>query len=508
MCLDIAAVGEAEHIDAVGEAVGGDAADHVGAADHAASDIEHLECAIAVDDDVAVADEGEVIAHVFAGCEDEFEAGGVVGGVGVEGVGRVGEEVNVVAGAVVNEVEVAELNVLVAEGEGVGAVFLSLEVDRHLAHFVSADDSVVFVILWDIDLGAVGEELDLGQLVAVAEVDAGAVDEVAVLGEVEVEVSALGGFCDGEGQGFLIVLGQDEDALERTDGIRGGALDVVQAVVKGVVGAVDVGGLGEGVAHDVPAFPVGAFDLGQKDFLGFLSGRFTGEGEGGAFLAGIEVACAADEVGIAVPTPFVLFVLVEEIEVVVGVGDQAFDISGGHAVERRGDEVVVSILFAVALNGFFESDGGDGRSVGRGEGEDDRGFGLEPVVLFEVVLTGVDDQRLFVEEDLALGVLDLVGVVKHFEGDLFTWVVAVDGELDDRIWVAVFLGVVLKESVSSALIADEWGDFEVFPVAVSGDEVAVDFDEGDGGELVLVVTAIEIVFPVRFVRVRLSLCKG
>ena len=81
-------------------------------ADHAAGDVVHLNgAALAVDDDLAIADEGEVVAIGVTGAEDQAEAAGVVGGVGFEGVARGSEQVNIVASEVIDKVEVAELNV-------------------------------------------------------------------------------------------------------------------------------------------------------------------------------------------------------------------------------------------------------------------------------------------------------------------------------------------------------------------------------------------------------------
>ena len=88
---------ELEHIDA-GSGIQLDAADTVDllGGNDAAGHVDDAEGAFTVDDEVVVAHESE-FAAVFAGGEHQFEAAAVVAGVGVEGVARVGEQVNVVA---------------------------------------------------------------------------------------------------------------------------------------------------------------------------------------------------------------------------------------------------------------------------------------------------------------------------------------------------------------------------------------------------------------------------
>ena len=85
-----------------------------------------MQCAFAVDDELAVADEGEVLIHVViaaVGAEHQLEAAGIVRRLGAEGVARGLEQVNIVAGEVVDEVQVAKLDFLIAKAEGIAAVF-------------------------------------------------------------------------------------------------------------------------------------------------------------------------------------------------------------------------------------------------------------------------------------------------------------------------------------------------------------------------------------------------
>ena len=108
MDLHVVAIDEADHVDArSGVDVEVGAAVDAFAADDAAVDIHHLNVSVAfvVDDEAAVAIEGEVIVGVTGG-EHEFEAAGIVGRAGLEAVARVAEQVDVVAGHVVDEVEV------------------------------------------------------------------------------------------------------------------------------------------------------------------------------------------------------------------------------------------------------------------------------------------------------------------------------------------------------------------------------------------------------------------
>ena len=68
-------------------------------------DIENLEHAFTVDNEFTVADEGEVVAVVVAHSEHQLEALGIICGLGLEAVARVGEEVGLSAGEVVDQIE-------------------------------------------------------------------------------------------------------------------------------------------------------------------------------------------------------------------------------------------------------------------------------------------------------------------------------------------------------------------------------------------------------------------
>ena len=180
--LDVVALDELEHIDTVAEVeLFVVAAVEAFGAEGTSGDIHDFEGSLSFDAkdlQAVVADESEVVAiDAVAGGEDQFEARSVVGGLSVEAVARVVEEVDIVAGEVVDEVEVAELDVVVVEADGVAAVLLSLEVDRHFAFVLSIDHSVVLAFQRDVDLGATFSELELGQLAAFAEADDGAVQE-------------------------------------------------------------------------------------------------------------------------------------------------------------------------------------------------------------------------------------------------------------------------------------------------------------------------------------------
>ena len=99
---------ESQHIH-TGSGIQFDAADTVDLLgdDDAAHHVDDLEGALTVDDDVAVAHEGKVAAVAgVAGGEHQAEAAGVVVGVGFEAVTRVGQQVNIGAGQVVDEVQV------------------------------------------------------------------------------------------------------------------------------------------------------------------------------------------------------------------------------------------------------------------------------------------------------------------------------------------------------------------------------------------------------------------
>ena len=141
---------------------------------------------LAVDDDIAVADEGEgliVAVSVLAdGREHYTEARGVVRCFGGEGVAWQSQQIHIFASHIVNQVEVAERHVLAAEAQCILAVFLGFEVEGHLALGFGIDYSVIHIVLWNIELRAVVPQLELGQLAAFAEVDDGAVDDSGLCG--------------------------------------------------------------------------------------------------------------------------------------------------------------------------------------------------------------------------------------------------------------------------------------------------------------------------------------
>ena len=487
----VVAVDEAEHVDA-GCGVDADAGAAVDglAAEDASGDVDHLEgsLTVVVDDEVAVAEEGEAVVVGVAGGEDDLEAVGVVRGEGVEAVGRVVEEVDVGTGHVVDEVQVVEADLLAGEAEGEAAVVLGLEADRHLAHGFAVHHSVVLTVDGDEDLGAVGVELELGQGAAFAEADGGAVDDLAVAAEVEGEHGALGGGGGGEGQGFTVFSGEDEEALHGFD-LTGGFHEAGAFLVHDVEGTVDVGCHGEGVADEVPAGPVEVLTLGhgQDDIVVFVGDRRAGEGDVGAGVVGIEVAHAGLElVGFIIPEvdPFVILCLVEGEEVEVG-GSQALHCIGADGSDRGGDEVVVVLLTDVGVD--F-----DGVAIGDEVQED--GLVRIPPAL-EVVVSSDDGEGFTLEGDDALGVFDPVQVVEHLEGDFVAAGVVVDGvTVEDGVRVFVVGNILVVEEVlvSSAHVADERGDLEVKQSRVRlVDYLAVDHDGSDDTALEVVGAVVE-----------------
>ena len=84
------------------------------------------------------------------------------------------------------------LDILGIDADCICAVLFGLEVDRHLALGFAAHHGVVSVALWDIELGAVLEELELRQLTTFVETDDSAVDDGAtVLHHVEGDALTL-----------------------------------------------------------------------------------------------------------------------------------------------------------------------------------------------------------------------------------------------------------------------------------------------------------------------------
>ena len=192
MHFHVVAVDEAEHVDAGGlvEVDGGVAVDGL-AADEASHDVDDLQGGFTqvADGPVGAVEVGEGLGGLFVGAvalEHQAEAVGVVACAGLEGVARGLEQVDVHAGHIVDEVEVIHLHVLGLHGEGVGAVLAGLEADGHLGLVGAANDGVILIALWDVELGAVRVELELGQLAAFVETDDSIVDNTATLaGDIE-----------------------------------------------------------------------------------------------------------------------------------------------------------------------------------------------------------------------------------------------------------------------------------------------------------------------------------
>ncbi len=169
--LHVVAVDESDHVDArsvVDLAL--IAATEGLAADDVAEDVNHLDGGLTLDaKDAEVAagvDEAEAVAFgARAGGKHQLEAALVVGGAGVEAVARAGEQVDIFACEVVDEMQVAEVNVFVGETQRVAAVLLRLEVDGHLAHMAfGRGDGVVLAFDRHVDLAAVLAEGHLAHL--------------------------------------------------------------------------------------------------------------------------------------------------------------------------------------------------------------------------------------------------------------------------------------------------------------------------------------------------------
>ena len=268
--LHVVAVDEAQHVDTrSGVHVDVGAAVDAFAAEDAACDVDHLQGggAIVVDDEAAIAEEGEVVViAVVASGEHELETVGIVGRLGLEAVARGLEQVDVLAGQVVDEVQIGEADVLAVEAQGVAAVLLGLEADGHLTHLFAADDGVVLAVDRDVDLGATLSELELGQLATSVEAHDGAVDEVAAVAEVEGEHGALAlRIVGGEGHcWFLFILsGHDKDALHGLDVLAFDGSKEYAVRIHGVetTVALEPGGNGEGIAYEVPTWEINMISL-------------------------------------------------------------------------------------------------------------------------------------------------------------------------------------------------------------------------------------------------------
>ena len=162
--------------------------------DDAPRDINHLQRALAVDDDVAIADEGKIptgFASVPACGKHQTKSRSIVRRLGSEGVRgwslslSKGQQVHIRASQVVNQVQIVEFHVLRIEGNGVFAILRGLEIDgnlvcRDVARNVCTDVNVghgIFLsALRDADVGAWIAEMELAQLLSLAEAHNGVVD--------------------------------------------------------------------------------------------------------------------------------------------------------------------------------------------------------------------------------------------------------------------------------------------------------------------------------------------
>ncbi len=300
LSLDIVAVDEAEHIDTrCGVHLDGGVAVEGLVADDAARHVDDMQLGVAfvVDDPFATVEVGEVFAAFFdtgGVLVYQLETAGIVGGVGLEGVTRVGKQVDVHARHVVDKVEVIHFNVVGIDAEGISAIVGSLETDRHLAFVVAADDGVVVISLFDIDLGVVGAHHGFRHLLAFAKANHGAVDDTTVVGDVEDKLFARCGRLFGSEDSLVVVgaFSHDEDALHGVDGrLFAGKHEIVTVFVHDIIVVVDGSGHTEGVADEIPAFEVGVLVVNQVDFAVAVIG-LTFKGECGVGLTGIEVTLA------------------------------------------------------------------------------------------------------------------------------------------------------------------------------------------------------------------------
>ena len=112
--------------------------------------------------------------------------------IGLEGIARGLEQVNVVAIHVVNEVHISKLDILCIEAQRVATVFLSLEVDGYLAHALTAHHGVFLIADGNVDLCAVRFELELGQLATIVEANDCAINDMLSIAQVDGNLGALG----------------------------------------------------------------------------------------------------------------------------------------------------------------------------------------------------------------------------------------------------------------------------------------------------------------------------
>ncbi len=283
------------------------------AAEDASCDVHHLDGGFAFDaEDAQVAsavDEAEAVAlDAATRGEHQLKAAGIIRRLRVEVVARVGQQVHIVAGEVIDEVQVAERDLLVGEAQRVAAVLLSLEVDRDFARLTSIDYSVVLVVHRDVHFGVVLAEVELLEGVAFTEADDGVVGGTFFatgadgLGQVDVQLArSCSGSRSRELEALDCVRGLNEDTFHRSNGSTGHSFKAVAFVVHLVVGKRRAGFSGKvGIAYEWVADEVHAFKL---DIFGVIQGnlavaivRHTSESEYNIILVGIEITLAANEV--------------------------------------------------------------------------------------------------------------------------------------------------------------------------------------------------------------------
>ncbi len=251
--------------------------------DDAPHHIHNLQHAFAVDDDVAVVDEGEGL--IVANCvpaigKHQAETRSVIGGFGREGVrGRsrdgvhivstTGQQVNVRTRQIINQVQVIHFQAFGVDRQGVGTVLLGLEIDGYLVcrdamHCVSTnrDNGIFLAVLRDVNLRAVFVDLEFGQGLTLVEAHNGAVDDAAsVLADVHHQSRAIAvgiAPCHGglKGYGLVGLGGFHEDAFHRVNSVvvNISGNDFGACRIHPVERRVADGGIGaERVADKVPA---------------------------------------------------------------------------------------------------------------------------------------------------------------------------------------------------------------------------------------------------------------
>ena len=80
----------------------------------------------------------------------------------MEGVVGVGKQVDIIAGEVVDEVEIGKADFLAVETDSVTAIVLGLEVDGQFALALAADHGIIGAVNGDEQFGAAFPKLELG----------------------------------------------------------------------------------------------------------------------------------------------------------------------------------------------------------------------------------------------------------------------------------------------------------------------------------------------------------